>query len=158
MSSPYQTVALHTLGCKVNFTETSTLSNDFLVNGISVVPFEEYADIYVINTCSVTENANLKCEKLVRYLKRRNPDSFIVITGCYAQLKPDELSNNENIDLVIGTENKMDIVEIILDNHRDKKTFVTDINDIQDFSAASLAIPLADFGFVSLSSFIHSPL
>ena len=133
MSSPYQTVALHTLGCKVNFTETSTLSNDFLMNGFSVVPFEEYADIYVINTCSVTENANIKCEKIVRSLKRKNPDSFIVVTGCYAQLKPKELSNNKKIDLVIGTENKMDIVEIILSNHRDKKTFVTDINDVHEF-------------------------
>ena len=89
MSFPHQTVALHTLGCKVNFTETSTLLNDFLKNGISVVPFEEYADIYVINTCSVTENANLKCEKIVRNIKKKNPDSFIAITGCYAQLKPE---------------------------------------------------------------------
>ena len=100
MSSPYKTAALHTLGCKVNFTETSHISASFQDRGISLVSFDDIADIYVINTCSVTENANLKCQRLIRSLKRRNPDSFIVVTGCYAQLKPDELSMNKNINLI----------------------------------------------------------
>ena len=100
MSSPYKTAALHTLGCKVNFTETSSISASFQNKGISLVPFDDFADIYVINTCSVTENANLKCHRLIRSLKRRNPDSFVAVTGCYAQLQPDELSTNKDIDLI----------------------------------------------------------
>ena len=133
MSSPYKTAALHTLGCKVNFTETSQISASFQDKGISLVSFNDFADIYVINTCSVTENANLKCQRLIRSLKRRNPESFIVVTGCYAQLKPEELSTNKDIDLVVGTENKMDIADIIM-NNTDKSTYVSQVSDIEKFN------------------------
>ena len=78
MSTPYNTAALHTLGCKVNFTETSTISRQLQEHGISIVPFDHSADIYVINTCSVTENADKKCDRLVRALKNKNPHSFII--------------------------------------------------------------------------------
>ena len=134
MSSPYKTAALHTLGCKVNFTETSHISASFQDRGISLVSFDDIADIYVINTCSVTENANLKCQRLIRSLKRRNPDSFIVVTGCYAQLKPDELSMNKNINLIVGTESKMDIADIIMNNDADKGSYVSEVSDIEKFN------------------------
>ena len=113
MSSPFKTAALHTLGCKVNFTETSMIAKQFQQDGLSIVSIDQFADIYVVNTCSVTENANIKCNKLVKKLKRINPSAFIVITGCYAQLKSDELSKNNDIDLVVGSENKLNIPEII---------------------------------------------
>lgn len=113
MSSPFKTAALHTLGCKVNFTETSMIAKQFQEDGLSLVSIDQFADIYVVNTCSVTENANIKCNRLVKKLKRINPNSFIVITGCYAQLKSDELSKNNDIDLVVGSENKLNIPEII---------------------------------------------
>ena len=134
MSSPYKTAALHTLGCKVNFTETSYISKTFQDQGISLVPFSDFADIYVINTCSVTENANLKCDRLIRTLKRRNPNSFIAVTGCYAQLKPEELSINKNIDLIVGTENKMDIANIIINNDIENNEHVSDINNVEKFN------------------------
>ena len=136
MSSPYKTAALHTLGCKVNFTETSHISASFQDRGISLVSFDDIADIYVINTCSVTENANLKCQRLIRSLKRRNPDSFIVVTGCYAQLKPDELSMNKSINLIVGTESKMDIADIIMNNDADKSTYVSEVSDIEKFNVS----------------------
>ena len=136
MSSPYKTAALHTLGCKVNFTETSHISASFQDRGISLVSFDDIADIYVINTCSVTENANLKCQRLIRSLKRRNPDSFIVVTGCYAQLKPDELSMNKNINLIVGTESKMDIADIIMNNDADKGSYVSEVSDIEKFNVS----------------------
>ena len=136
MSSPYKTAALHTLGCKVNFTETSYISASFQDRGISLVSFDDIADIYVINTCSVTENANLKCQRLIRSLKRRNPDSFIVVTGCYAQLKPDELSMNKNINLIVGTESKMDIADIIMNNDADKGSYVSEVSDIEKFNVS----------------------
>ena len=111
MSSPYKTAALCTLGCKVNFTETSMISRKFEELGVSLVPFDEFSDIYVINTCSVTENADTKCDKLVKKLRRKNPDAYIIVTGCYAQLKSDRLSDNKDIDLVVGTD---DIAESFL--------------------------------------------
>ena len=91
MSSPYKTVALHTFGCKANFADTSLLNSTFVKRGYSIVPFENIADIYVINTCSVTDNANKKCRKLIKNLKGRAPESIIGVTGCYAQLKRKEI-------------------------------------------------------------------
>ena len=113
MSSPYKIAAVHTLGCKVNFTETSMIAKQFQENGLSLVSIDNFADIYVINTCSVTENANVKCDRLVRKIKRINPDAFIAVTGCYAQLKSDELSKNKAIDLIVGSDDKLRIPEII---------------------------------------------
>ena len=133
MSSPYNTAALHTLGCKVNFTETSTLSRRFQDKGISIVSFDQFADIYVINTCSVTENANIKCDRLVKSLKRKNPDAYIAVTGCYAQLKPKELSKNKDISLVVGSDNKMDIADIIMNDMDTSHIYSTDVNDIHNF-------------------------
>ena len=123
MSSPYKIAAVHTLGCKVNFTETSMLAKQFQENGLSLASIDDFADIYVINTCSVTENANIKCDRLVRKIKRINPDAFVVITGCYAQLKSEELSKNDYIDLVVGSDDKLRIPEII--NNKEELSVIT---------------------------------
>tara|TARA_A100001011_G_C14299591_1_gene840114 strand:- start:759 stop:2045 length:1287 start_codon:yes stop_codon:yes gene_type:complete len=133
MSSPFKTAALHTLGCKVNFTETSMIAKQFQEDGLSLVPIDQFADIYVLNTCSVTENANIKCNRLVKKLKRINPNAFIVITGCYAQLKSDELSKNNDIDLVVGSESKLNIPEII-NNEMNLKLVTSKFDSIESFS------------------------
>ena len=113
MSSPYKTASVYTLGCKVNFTETSMIARKFQEEGLSLVSIDEFADIYVINTCSVTENANTKCDRLVKKIRAINPDAYTVITGCYAQLKSKELSKNKNINLVVGSDDKINIPDII---------------------------------------------
>ena len=99
MSTPSKRVAFHTLGCKLNYSETSTISRDFIVNGFKKVNFKDIADIYVINTCSVTENADKEARRLIRQAKRRNQNSSIVVIGCYAQLQPDKI--NSIIDFVL---------------------------------------------------------
>ena len=133
MSSPYKIAAVHTLGCKVNFTETSMIARQFQENGISLTSIDNFADIYVVNTCSVTENANIKCNRLVRKIRRTNPDAFIVITGCYAQLKSDELSKDKNIDLVVGSDDKLRIPEII--NNKVNSSIITSkIESVDSFN------------------------
>ncbi len=87
-----KTVAFHTLGCKLNYSETSGIGRQFENAGYAEVDFKDAADIYVINTCSVTDFADRKCRKTVRKALRRSPDAFVVVVGCYAQLKPDEIA------------------------------------------------------------------
>lgn len=108
-----KTVAFHTLGCKLNFTETSALARLFDEAGISVLPFEELADIYVINTCSVTDFADQKCRQFVRRALRTNPNAFIIVVGCYAQLKPEEISSIKGVDLVLGAAEKFRILDYV---------------------------------------------
>ena len=109
MSTPTKKVAFHTLGCKLNFSETSTISRNFITYGYEKVGIREFADIYVINTCSVTENANKETRKLIRRSKRINTNAIIIVTGCYAQLKPDELMNVDGVNMVVGTEEKFNL-------------------------------------------------
>ena len=104
-----KTVALHTLGCKLNFSETSSLSRSLEKEGFAKKGFNEIADVYVINTCSVTENANRECRQLVRQIRRRAPLAAVVITGCYAQLKPKEIAEIEGVNLVLGAAEKFNI-------------------------------------------------
>jgi len=104
-----KTVAFHTLGCKLNFSETSALSRTLEAEGFLKKDFEEAADVYVINTCSVTDNADKECRQLVRRIQRRAPESMVVITGCYAQLKPKEIAEIEGVDLVLGAAEKFNI-------------------------------------------------
>jgi len=104
-----KTVAFHTLGCKLNFSETSTLSRMLENEGFEKKDFEDKADVYVINTCSVTENADKECRYLVRKIQRKSPESLVVITGCYAQLKPKEISSIPGVDLVLGAAEKFNI-------------------------------------------------
>ena len=108
-----KTVAFHTLGCKLNFSETSSLSRIMEQEGFEKKEFDELADVYVINTCSVTDNADKECRQLVRRIQRKAPGSFVVITGCYAQLKPTEISQIPGVDLVLGAAEKFNIAEHI---------------------------------------------
>jgi len=106
----YKKVAFYTLGCKLNFSETSTIARDFENAGYAKVSFEDTPDIYVINTCSVTENADKKCRQLVKKGLKVNPDAFVIIVGCYAQLKPSEISEIPGVDLVLGTSEKFNVL------------------------------------------------
>ena len=108
-------VAFHTLGCKLNFSETSTIARDFQSNGFKKVDFSDSADIYVINTCSVTENADNRFKLIVKQALTANSDAFIIAIGCYAQLKPQELSNIYGVDLVLGAKEKFNIMNYIND-------------------------------------------
>jgi threonylcarbamoyladenosine tRNA methylthiotransferase MtaB len=104
-----QSVAFHTLGCKLNFSETATLSRQLESAGFYKKAFDELADVYVINTCSVTDNADKECRQLVRRLQRKAPQSIVVITGCYAQLKPKEIAEIPGVDLVLGAAEKFNL-------------------------------------------------
>lgn len=105
------TIAYHTLGCKLNFSETSALNRLFDQEGFEKKSFSENADVYVINTCSVTENADKECRQLIRRVKRQNPEATVVITGCYAQLQPEQIASIEGVDLVLGAGEKFNIVK-----------------------------------------------
>jgi len=111
----YQKVAFYTLGCKLNFSETSTIARQLQEAGFAKVEFQESADIYVINTCSVTENADKKCKQLVKKALKFNPNAFVVILGCYAQLKPKEIAQIHGVDLVLGAQEKFNLTDY-LDN------------------------------------------
>lgn len=117
MSIPYKTVAFHTLGCKLNFSESSTIARDFNKSGYRIVDFHDPADVYLINTCSVTENADRKCRKVIRQIKKRSPESIIAVTGCYAQLNPVEISGIEGVNLVVDNGEKFDIISHIENHH-----------------------------------------
>ena len=109
------TVALTTLGCKLNFSETSTISRQFKNVGYSIVRFDQFSDIYVINTCSVTENADKQFKSYVSKALKINQDAFIIAIGCYAQLKPEELANVNGVDLVLGSKEKFKILDYLND-------------------------------------------
>jgi len=109
--NPNKKIALYTLGCKLNFSETSTVARMFEEEGFVRVDFNDTPDVYVINTCSVTENADKKCKQLVKKALKINPDAFITIIGCYAQLKPDEIAQTYGVDMVLGASEKFKIVE-----------------------------------------------
>jgi threonylcarbamoyladenosine tRNA methylthiotransferase MtaB len=108
-------VAFYTLGCKLNFSETSTIARDFTNEGFDRVDFSEKADIYVINTCSVTENADKRFKSIVKQSQKQNRDAFVAAVGCYAQLKPEELAEVEGVDLVLGATEKFKITSYIND-------------------------------------------
>lgn len=104
-------IGFYTLGCKLNFSETSTIGRQAKSEGFSVVDFTEQADIYVINTCSVTDNADKKCKRVVKEAKKRNPESSVVVIGCYAQLKPKEIIEIDGVDMVLGAAEKFSLME-----------------------------------------------
>ena len=108
-----KSVAFHTLGCKLNFAETSTIAKDFVTEGFARTEFSDHADVYVINTCSVTENADRECRNIVGRALKANPDGFIIIVGCYAQLKPEHIMQMPGVDLVLGASEKFNITEFI---------------------------------------------
>ena len=115
MNTAVKRVAFHTMGCKLNFSETATISRDFIYHGFEKVEYQEEADIYVLNTCSVTENADKEARKLIRQAKRRNPHSSIAVIGCYAQLKPKDIAAMNGVDIVLGAEEKFNLLKYL--NH-----------------------------------------
>lgn len=131
-------VALHTLGCKLNFSETSTIGNQFLSRGYSIVDFKENADIYVFNTCTVTENAEKECRQLVRRVLRQNPEAYVVVAGCYAQLRSEEISKIEGVDAVLGTREKFNIFELLNNFEKGNPSciYVSPGGDQNDFGSA----------------------
>ena len=118
----YKKVSFYTLGCKLNFSETSTIARQFEDAGYAKVNFEDTPDIYVINTCSVTENADKKCRQLVRKAMKTNPSAFVAIIGCYAQLKPEQISEIPGVDIVLGANEKFNIIEYIDNLEKDADT------------------------------------
>ncbi|NNE29118.1 MAG: tRNA (N(6)-L-threonylcarbamoyladenosine(37)-C(2))-methylthiotransferase MtaB [Saprospiraceae bacterium] len=114
MATP-KTVAFHTLGCKLNYSETSAIGRTFESKGFQEVAFRDPASVYVINTCSVTEFADKKCRQTVRRALRQNPEAFVVVMGCYAQLKPEEISNIPGVDLVLGAAEKFKVLDYVDD-------------------------------------------
>ncbi|MBI2618841.1 MAG: MiaB/RimO family radical SAM methylthiotransferase [Ignavibacteriales bacterium] len=139
-------VAVHTLGCKLNFAETATIARQFTDRGFTVVGLDDSADVVVLNTCSVTERADRECRQLVRRALRHSPDAYVVILGCYAQLQPATLAAIPGVDLVLGTKEKFDVFQ-----HADwvkkerARTAVTPIKEVDTFHNAMsfCTIPLA---------------
>ena len=133
-----RTVAFHTLGCKLNFSETSSLSRILENEGFEKKEFDDIADVYVINTCSVTDNADKECRQIVRRIQRKSPESLVVITGCYAQLKPNEIADIPGVDLVLGAGEKFNIAQHIRELAKGDPARICscDIGEVSDFHSS----------------------
>tara|TARA_B110000971_G_scaffold220955_1_gene266222 strand:+ start:52 stop:1350 length:1299 start_codon:yes stop_codon:yes gene_type:complete len=133
-------VAFYTLGCKLNFSETSTIGRQLVDIGFIKTDFDNKADLYVINTCSVTENANRECRRIIRKAKKNSPKAFIVVTGCFAQLKPKEISDIKGVDMVLGANEKFNLPKLLTDLNTVETTEVhgCEINNLDYFSSFSL--------------------
>ena len=128
-------VSLYTLGCKLNFAESSTIAQQLEKNGFERKQFHEGADLYVINTCSVTDHADRKCKKVVSEALRHNPNAYIVVVGCYAQLKPEEISNIPGVDMVLGAAEKFQLIDHLHSLKKEEKTrlYNAPIKDVNEF-------------------------
>lgn len=124
----YKKVAFYTLGCKLNFSETSTIGRAFEAAGYAKVKFDDTPDIFVINTCSVTENADKKCRQLVKKALKINPNGFVAIIGCFAQLKPKQIAEIPGVDIVLGANEKFNIVEHIESLEKNEETIISNEN------------------------------
>ncbi len=131
-------VAFYTLGCKLNFSETSTIARKFEENGYRKVEFSDTPDIFIINTCSVTENADKKCSKVVREARAISPNGYVAIIGCYAQLKPKEISEIPGVDAVLGASEKFRLIELLdgFERPAKAKVFNSEINQVKNFNAS----------------------
>ncbi|MCX6171192.1 MAG: tRNA (N(6)-L-threonylcarbamoyladenosine(37)-C(2))-methylthiotransferase MtaB [Ignavibacteriales bacterium] len=127
-------VAFHTLGCKLNFSETSTIGNQFLKRGFKIVDYEDAADVYVINTCTVTDNADRECRQVVRRALRNNPNAFVVVTGCYAQLRPDEIAKIDGVDAVLGSNEKFNLFSY-LENFEKKELSCIHVSPTEELNS-----------------------
>ncbi len=134
----YKKVAFYTLGCKLNFSETSTIGRTLQEAGFAKVDFDSSPDVFVINTCSVTENADKKCRQLVKRAMKSNPDGFVVIIGCFAQLKPKEISEIPGVDLVLGANEKFNILEHLESLDKKESAIISNesIKETKDFVPA----------------------
>ena len=140
MTTP-QSVAFYTLGCKLNFSETSAIGRQFEEKGFQKIPFEAGADLYVINTCSVTDHADRKCRKVVQQALKHNPEAFVAIVGCYAQLKPQEIANIPGVSAVLGAAEKFMLVDILADFKKPAagqpgQVYASPISEATEFHAA----------------------
>lgn len=128
-------VAFYTLGCKLNFSETSGIARTFEEEGYARVDFHEQPDIFIINTCSVTENADKKCKQLVKQAKKISPDAYVAIIGCYAQLKPEEISQIKGVNMVLGASEKFNILQHIkeVDAEKESKIVASEIKHVKEF-------------------------
>lgn len=139
MATP-KTIAFHTLGCKLNFSETSSIRQQFESEGYGVVDFKQDADIYVVNTCSVTDFADRKCRNIARKAKRTNPNAKVIMMGCYAQLKPEEITQIKEVDMVVGAKDKFRLVHVINEmvglSEESAVNLVGDINEVNIFDPA----------------------
>lgn len=133
-----KSVSLHTLGCKLNYSETSTLSSKFNQNGFEIKPYGEKTDIFVLNTCSVTDNADKECRQIIRSVLNKNPETYIIVTGCYAQLQPNEIAEIHGVDLVLGANEKFRLFEFV--NNFEKNdlscVFTSPIDEATEFEYA----------------------
>jgi len=131
-------VALHTLGCKLNYSETSSIGNQFIERDFEVVDFQNKADVYVINTCTVTESAEKECRQIIRRALRQNPEAYIIVTGCYAQLRAEEIAQIDGVDAVLGSNEKFKLFSLIENfNKRDLTCIsVTPTENLTDFGVA----------------------
>ena len=136
--SESRTIAFHTLGCKLNFSETSSLSRILENEGFEKKEFDDHADVYVINTCSVTDNADKECRQIVRRIQRKAPESLVIITGCYAQLKPEEIAAIPGVSLVLGAAEKFNIAQHIreLAKGDSAKICSCDITEVSGFHSS----------------------
>jgi threonylcarbamoyladenosine tRNA methylthiotransferase MtaB len=133
-----KSVSLHTLGCKLNYSETSTLASNFSARGYLLKEFGEHSDIFVLNTCSVTDNADKECRQIIRSVLNSNPDTYIIVTGCYAQLQPGEIASIKGVDLVLGSAEKFKVFDYT-DNFEKKElscVFTSPVNEISEFDYA----------------------
>ena len=132
-------VAFYTLGCKLNYSETSTIGNQFLNKGFDIVEFKDQADVYVINTCTVTENTDRECRQIVRRALRNNPSAFIAVTGCYAQLRPEELRKIDGVDVILGSDEKFRLFDLV-DNFEKKELsciYISPTSELNEINPAS---------------------
>ncbi len=145
-----KTVSLHTLGCKLNYSETSTIAKQFQEKGFTVRNYGESSDFFVLNTCSVTENADRECRQIVRSVIRNNPKTYVIVTGCYAQLQPDEIAKIEGVDLVLGANEKFKLFDHLENSSLndpqknlscigEASVFRSDISEVKDFVGAFTA-------------------
>ncbi|MDX1904595.1 MAG: tRNA (N(6)-L-threonylcarbamoyladenosine(37)-C(2))-methylthiotransferase MtaB [Thermonemataceae bacterium] len=132
-------VAFYTLGCKLNYAETSSIARSFEKKGFAKVDFNDNPDIFVINTCSVTENADKKCKKIVKEARKISPNAFVAIVGCYAQLKPQEIAEIEGVDAVLGAAEKFQLIDLLGNFERPQKTQVlaSDIKEVAQLYCSS---------------------
>lgn len=134
-------VALHTLGCKLNFAETANIGRQFRDRGYTLVDFSEPSDIVVLNTCSVTSRADRECRQLIRRARRKSPNAYVIVMGCYAQLRPDEIRSFEGVDLILGAKEKFDLFgfRALAEKESETKVYVSQIEEVDTFGEASSA-------------------
>ncbi len=136
MATPYKTFSNYTFGCKVNFADSSYIGRELINRGYSQVPIENFSDICLINTCSVTEKADRKAKKLIKSINRKFPKTKIIVYGCYAQLKPNDIMDMKGVSCVIGDEEKFNIGDIINENEINKKKYVNEISNTENFTVS----------------------